>query len=379
MLYHVKASFDPPVVAIKLVFWFIVTILIMSNQLNFQICPYRLDVVPIILKLLKKTLGEGTATRKTNDFWHWKHTVNPFGESYGLYAWHDEKRIAIGLRILMRWQFESPAGEIIHAVRAVDTATHPDFQRRGIFSALTRQALDNLKQEGVHLVFNTPNQYSLPGYLKLGWQVVAKLPMYIKIISPLSMMLKIMRLKPVAQQPIQFDKYFSSQILTWQEFAKKYQTAMSMVVSNSEQQRKHVGLRTPRNLAYLQWRYGEHPHLTYGVYPFKKEGELVGFAVLRPNIRYGLREIVLTDLFLDSHMSQLGNPFLKTMRNHLKSDYLIAHFSKGTYEQKILSSMRFLPIPRKPMIFTVNVLNASSHHVLCSENWDITLGDLEIF
>ena len=61
-------------------------------------------------------------------------------------------------------------------MRAVDTATHPDYQGRGIFSRLTLHAIDELRADGVAFVFNTPNDQSRPGYLKMGWQPVARLP-----------------------------------------------------------------------------------------------------------------------------------------------------------------------------------------------------------
>ena len=77
-------------------------------------------------------------------------------------------------RVLMRWEFVEH-GRVVHAVRAVDTATHPDYQGRGIFTRLTLHALDELRHE-IDFVFNTPNDQSRPGYLKMGWQVVGRLP-----------------------------------------------------------------------------------------------------------------------------------------------------------------------------------------------------------
>ncbi len=40
----------------------------------------------------------------------------------------------IGFRTFLRWEFED-AGRVVRAVRAVDTATHPDHRGRGIFRA----------------------------------------------------------------------------------------------------------------------------------------------------------------------------------------------------------------------------------------------------
>jgi hypothetical protein len=66
------------------------------------------------------------------------------------------------------------------AVRAVDTATHPDVRNRGVFSRLTLLALEELKADGVAFAFNTPNDQSRPGYLKMGWRTLGHLPVLVR-------------------------------------------------------------------------------------------------------------------------------------------------------------------------------------------------------
>src|SRR4051812_2685130 len=89
--------------------------------------------IPEIIDLLKKSLGE-TVTLKTENFFLWKHAQNPFGSSKILLAIEDEK--IIGIRAFMYWNWVSDK-QVISAVRAVDTATDPDFQGKGIFKKLT--------------------------------------------------------------------------------------------------------------------------------------------------------------------------------------------------------------------------------------------------
>ena len=86
----------------------------------------------------------------------------------------------VGYRTMMRWRFEQREG-CIEAVRAVDTATDPHHQGRGIFTTLTLAALDELRAQSVSLVFNTPNDKSRPGYLKMGWQEVGRVPIGISL------------------------------------------------------------------------------------------------------------------------------------------------------------------------------------------------------
>lgn len=348
-----------------------------------EIQTYHAEMVPAILCLLQQTLGNNGAVRKSEAFWHWKHHRSPFGQSHGLYMWSEAKQIIAGLRVLMRWQFEAPDGQQIHAARAVDTATHPAYQRQGLFSTLTRQAIDELAQEGVDLIFNTPNRHSLPGYLKMGWQVVTDWPVYVKLLRPFRMLLRRVPALPRSTPPShQWDADFAPQILPWPQFAQRYAEPATALVTAWEQRRHQAGLRTPREWAYLEWRYGQHPNVNYGVYPFfevDNANKLAGFAILRPNRRYGWQEIVLAELFLARPDLQLGKRLIRTLSRQLRGDYLVAHFAVDSLERLILRSSNFLPVPRQGITFATRPLQPARQNLVHPSAWDLTLGDLEIF
>ena len=113
-----------------------------------------------ILALLAASLGRDGSDPRYEQLYAWKHEQNAFGRSPAWVAC-DGERLA-GVRILMPWEFRRGA-VTVRAVRAVDTATHPDYQGRGIFTRLTLHAIDELREEGVDFVFNTPNDQSRPG------------------------------------------------------------------------------------------------------------------------------------------------------------------------------------------------------------------------
>lgn len=134
------------------------------------------DDLDEMIDLLKLSLGESRIP-KSKEYWQWKHEQNPFGSSKVLLA--KENGMIAGLRAFMRWQWKNTEG-VINTVRAVDTATHPQYQGKGIFSKLTMQAVKECTEEGTDFVFNTPNSKSMPGYLKMGWVKAGKLPLCIK-------------------------------------------------------------------------------------------------------------------------------------------------------------------------------------------------------
>lgn len=128
------------------------------------------DDLPVILDLLRASM-ERRDDPRFEALFRWKHLDNAFGRS-AMWVACDEDQV-VGFRVFMRWEFEHDAG-VKHAVRAVDTATHPGYQGRGIFTKLTLHGLDELRGAGVDFVFNTPNEKSRPGYLKMGWHTLGK-------------------------------------------------------------------------------------------------------------------------------------------------------------------------------------------------------------
>ena len=119
------------------------------------------------------------------DYFRWKHFDNPFGSSPIWLAEDPSSGRIVGLRTMMRWELVR-GGERLRLGRAVDTATLPSHQGRGIFSKLTREAVAGLESDGFDAIFNTPNDKSRPGYLKLGWVELGKAPVRVLPRSPRS-------------------------------------------------------------------------------------------------------------------------------------------------------------------------------------------------
>ena len=138
---------------------------------------YRDEDLPAVLDLLRASLGESPLLQRTPELFRWKHVDNPFGPSVMLVAEVDET--VVGLRAFMRWELDY-GGDTIQCGRAVDTATHPDYLRRGIFRLLTMEALDVARDVGLQLIFNTPNERSRPGYLKMGWSDVGPIRVLVR-------------------------------------------------------------------------------------------------------------------------------------------------------------------------------------------------------
>jgi hypothetical protein len=109
--------------------------------------------------LLSHTYGQEI----TRESLYYKHIQNPLGESVIVYA-TDKKGFLVAARSL--WLVANDTGV---AYQPCDTVTHKEHRGKGLFTHLTKLALSRLPMDS--LVFNFPNNKSLPGYLKMGWSV----------------------------------------------------------------------------------------------------------------------------------------------------------------------------------------------------------------
>ena len=334
-----------------------------------------------VLKAVGESLPGGAATRKDADYWQWKHRTNPAGQSLGYLAeTHDAAKV-VGVRAFMRWRMQAPQGDRYDCVRAVDTVTDPGFRGQGIFSKLTHMALTEAEARDVALVFNTPNANSAPGYLKMAWQVVGRLPVYIKPISYFKLAGAVLnRHRRAARGDAAEEQEFGIAELPDWRAAVQLPGFLEMAESH-EADRVCQGLRTLRDEPYLAWRYGQHPHVRYRVFCLRNQAGVVeAAAVMRANIRYGLKELVLTELWSQNASPALMQRCLSRLVKRVDADYLIAHARQGSTELKALKRGMFLPAYKQGIELYSRPIALNALGVLgSSQGWDLSLGDLEMF
>lgn len=262
-----------------------------------------------ILALCRSSLG-WSEDDPDEAFFTWKHDQNAFGVSPVWVAETEDGALA-GLRVFLRWRFREPSGATVTAVRAVDTATHPDFRGRGIFSKLTLGALPELADEGVGMVFNTPNDKSMPGYLKMGWSTVGKVPVGARLGS-LSGVRRLAGARTAANlwsEPVTFGESAID------EFADREATAE--LLASVPRPARFATDRTPE---FLAWRYGFEP-LHYRVL---RLGDRLaeGVVVFRVRRRGPALEVAVCDVIAPPG-ARIGRAFRRIGRA-VGGDYLLA-------------------------------------------------------
>jgi GNAT superfamily N-acetyltransferase len=310
--------------------------------------------LPAILVLLEQSMGRAD-DRRFEALFRWKHLENAFGRSpmWVSCAGGD----IVGLRTFLRWEFERD-GEVFRAVRAVDTATHPDYQGRGIFKRLTLDAVAAVTAEGVHFVFNTPNSQSLPGYLKMGWQEVGRAAACVRPLTPTGAVRLVRNRVPAAH---------------WSEPAT-FGSAVADVIADGAfpglvgaRATAADRLRTRIDVPFLAWRYAT-PLLQYRavVAPGGIEN---GVAFVRVRRRGAAREVVLALTLVPEGSPNAAKSLLRKVRRVVRrdADYLLGI---GT----VPGCVRVASFG--PVVTTRDAADRAPRDVAA---FDLSLGDVELF
>ncbi len=297
--------------------------------------------IPRIVNVLRASLGE-TSSEKTAEVWRFKHVNNPFGESLVLVAEEDEE--IVGVRAFMRWKWQK-GEQVYFAFRAVDTATHPKHQGKGIFKKLTLRALEIGKERGDHFVFNTPNAQSKPRYLKMGWEEVGKLKIQLR--------------------PLNFLQFKNNKIKY--ETSGREDDSEDLLNSYFKQQKATNRLFTPKDIAYIKWRYLNNPLQNYVVI-FNREYLIAGYVKERKKFKeFRVSEAIIS----------------KSGKKPAKSIILKLAKLSGA---KVLSISPEMGISFKAGItgnfgpvLTYKPINLNQPEFLNLKTWAYSLGDLELF
>lgn len=313
-----------------------------------------------IVELMRESLGEGRIPR-TREFFRWKHLDNPFGRSPMLVALDGER--LVGLRVFLRWAFHWE-GRTVRAVRPVDTVTHPAYRGRGIFRRLTEELLARTRDDDAPIVFNTPNDKSRPGYLKMGWGLVGRVPLW------------------VAPRPRLVGSILSgrSGATDVEEpprgSVKEVVAGLDEALLRNDRERRRGRLHTVRSRDYLTWRYARPPGLRYGA---RAEEHAALFYALRS--RSGRRELTLVDVLMES--SPRGARAARSLARQLLAEVEVDYAAVSPacrWESVALLSAGFVPAFRIGPWLTARSNGAGAPAELMDPGrWACSIGDLELF
>lgn len=271
-------------------------------------------------------------------------------------------RRVVGLRSYLRWRFLQVDSRVVRAARAVDTATHPDYRRRGIFRQLTLASLEGLRKADVAFVFNNPNKNSLAGYLSMGWRKVCRLPV---LARPLRLASLPRIVRACGHSPHVWSR--TSKVGRPAAEVLRDRDGLASLLSHSPLSR---GMTTHRTPDYLCWRYG-FPALRYRAIVMHNDLRH-GILILRERTRGPITELIVAELLLpDVHQRGDAVRFLNEhVARHSNADIAVRLAGDGFPREG------FIPIPGLgPTLVWRGILD---NRPLRPDSLCLTLGDIEL-
>lgn len=135
----------------------------------------------------------------------WLYRCNPDGEVVGFDARDGDRLAAHYVCIPARAQV---GGEVVRVLLSLNTATHPDYQGKGLFTKLAELTYAEGVARGFDAVYGVANANSTPGFIrKLGFQLVAPLRACVGV-GPLGIDFS-------REASLQFRRVWSPKALAW--------------------------------------------------------------------------------------------------------------------------------------------------------------------
>ena len=137
----------------------------------------------------------------------WLYTSNPSGNLLGYDAWQSGRLAAHYACVPVEARV---AGQLVQLLLSLNTATHPDFQGKGLFVRLAEATYEAAAARGFAGAYGVANAHSTPGFLrKLGFTLIA----------PLDAQLGIGHLQEAAPEIVaehaDFQRVWSPEALAW--------------------------------------------------------------------------------------------------------------------------------------------------------------------
>lgn len=112
----------------------------------------------------------------------WKFAENPAGSGIGMVA-VDSGRI-VGQYVLMPTKLRL-GREVVLGAQSLDTMTHPDYRRQGMFLTLTKACTELAAKRGVEVLYGFPGPNTYQAFIqRLNWNHVSNIPVWVRIIRP---------------------------------------------------------------------------------------------------------------------------------------------------------------------------------------------------
>ncbi len=361
-----------------------------------------------IIALFEQVFGRTMGASESAEHWRWEFARNPTSTPTLELVW-DGERLVGQYAVSPRRVWFCGAEQL--AALSLDTMTHPDYGRQGIFSASAEACYARMGERGFAFVYGFPNANSIHGFEKyLRWKTVMPTPVHVKALD---------LGRYVA------GKLGQPQLAPWLGKASRLLLRAPTVIEGLVERARSGGgpgesfaiaefpdfdslvgvdelwarcrdqhrLWVIRDRAYLRWRYDQRPESNYLRLAIRRpdHDELVGWAVLAIAEREQGRTCFIMDVVVDATLARAMPTLLRAIEDHARERecaLISAMVGSGSRWRTTYLSHGYLPLPEQffpqELYFGARVLAESANLdldralLLHPESWQLGWGDIDV-
>ena len=318
--------------------------------------------------------------------WKWMFQANPAGAPVIWFAESNGK--LVGQYPVNRMKMKI-GNEILNGSQMMALMTHPDYQRQGIFLALAKQALSDAGSKGFDITYGFPNKLAFPGHIKSGYSDVGAISAMIKLLNCKNILRKyitnrlLLEICAVSMSSIIRLVYRTGKapnvdaltITRVSSFDERINDLWEKVSNDYE-------IMVVRDKEYLNWRFVDIPDVDYAIYLAEKEGQILGYTVLRCEKQFGLKVGRIFELVVPLRQEQVAQALILKAIEFFKEervDLVIYRMIGSRAYHKVLRKGGFiyshLASRNVRMIAHPNTSKISQAFLGDSRNWFLQTGD----
>jgi GNAT superfamily N-acetyltransferase len=326
--------------------------------------------------------------------WYWLYRDNHVGEIAITLAVGQSGEMAGQCALRPIWM--KVGDERRMGALSLDAMVHPDYQRQGIFTTLAREAYGQMARKGVPLVYGFPNK-NAHGLLarKMDridlWQ---NPPIWLRVANASSVARQRIGAGPVGVTAGWLAGVALGMFYRLQHRALPGRCRLERVsrfddrVDELWSQASHTyAISVIRDREYLNWRYVENPTEHYDLFQVERDGDLVGYVVLKEEDRFGLRLGFVVDVLTLTGEPALDAGLIGEAVRHFEGagvDVIGCLMLEHTPYARALRANGFIRVPARlfPQELNCSVRPQSddipADFITDPGNWYITWGDHDV-
>ncbi len=376
----------------------------MTSERRWTIRDYAEGDERAIVALFEQVFARPMGASESVEHWRWEFARNPTPPSTIELVWDADALVGQYAVSPRRVWF---CGAELLAALSLDTMTHPDYGRQGIFSASAEACYARMVERGFAFVYGFPNANSIHGFEKyLRWKTVMPTPVHVKaldvgeyvagklgqpqlapLLSKASRLL--LRAPTIVDRLVERARAGGAapESLPVREFADFDRIAG--IDELWQRCRDQHRLWVIRERDYLRWRYDQRPESSYIRLAVDDErGELAGWAVLAIAEREQGRTCFIMDVLADAAVPRALPSLLGTIESLARRQgcaMISAMVGSGSRWRSTFLRNAYLPLPERlfpqELYFGARVLGGEELDralLLHPESWQLGWGDIDV-